>query len=396
MATRFPSSLIDRGTYNVDGVQYIYNATTDVFEKAPSAGTYSTSSLLTHPGPGVSTSNALFSNIQYHDDIFAAWNNNTGILQSYNGAMNNTVVHTALNPWNNSSLIQVPIGANSVTTGPGIKITVPAGCDMVWIRNHQGDSIQENRIQYAWNTSANIIGVNRHYGNLGPKARPTPSILGGVQKKETRHNWGLPFYLPDDLGGTLFAAWIPIGNANTVDNWIAGIAFSKNNRNFTATNAIEIFRNDRATSVSQTFEQRWGQYHTSAQNTSTTFTSAPTTIGIPVINKGSDKVFVLNTPTVDARNWEPAPYLRVGNNGGTDFFYVGDSGAGSENFNTMSQALLAHTREGGVNTMSWRIPASFIDKHIPRGTIGELEFGLANGRCSFQVVRTSYAYLLDV
>lgn len=396
MATRFPTAPSPDVVYTIDGAQYQYKANRDVFEKiaSPSVGGDMVG-LNTRRDPTDSTINPFFSNVQYQDDIFAAYNNNTGILQSYNGAMADTTTHTGQYAWNNSSIIRVPLGASNVATGPGIQITVPAGCDTVFIRRHVGGSPQENILEYAWNSLTATPYQVRNYGDGSHRHLLTPSMFNGPDKHRKWHRWMLPLHCDDDLGGTMFISWVYNGG-NTEDTWISGIGFAKNDRNLTSTNTIELFRNDFVASSGQTYGSVQSKSVSSNTVSGGTFTASNTKIGMQVINAdGRDKILVvLNFPTsVDLLS--PKCALGVSDIAQTDVTYLTGALVTGNEFNVVTQYMLGSRRDLQSNHMVFRIPGELITKHVPVGTRGEIAFLMARGIHDGLTTRFGGAHLFD-
>lgn len=396
MATQFPAAPTDGRVYQVDGISYIYRNATDTFEKVASFGTSGSSFSLIGPPNQAGTANAFFNNIQIHDDIFAAWDNNNGIFRSYLGSMNNTTTHqTTL--WNNSTMIQVPIGANNIVTGPGVRITVPAGYNTVWLRRSQNASTSENRLEYTWNSTAGTVYRVRNYGYERAQARLTPAGFHGPFKNNDEHNYGLPLHCGDSLGGTMFVAWIGTGTNNTVDNWVSGLAFTDNPHNITTTNAIESWRNDFVTSnYNSGFGERYSQQVANNNNTSNNYVGTTVLYNMQVINSdGRDKIFaIVNTPEF-LTTWEPKPVLRVGNTDNTDSYIIGEAQGHGADFNIITQGMFTSILDGATLVNNWRIPGSLISRFVPVGTRGRISFALCVGLTNSLVTRTSTAYCFD-
>jgi hypothetical protein len=396
MATQFPTAPTNGRVYQVDGISYIYRNTTDTFEKVASFGTSGSSFSLISPPNQAGTANAFFNNIQIHDNIFTAWNNNAGIFRTFGGNMGNTTTYqTTL--WNNSTMIQVPLGANNVVTGPGVRITVPAGYNTVWLRRSQNGVACENRLEYVWNNTAGTAHRVRNYAYERNQARLTPAGFFGPFKNNDEHNYGLPLHCDDSLGGTMFVAWISTGNSNTVDNWVSGIAFTDNPHNITTTNAIESWRNDFATSVYNSgFGERYSQQVANNNCNTNDYIGTSVLYNMQVINSdGRDKIFsITNTPDT-LTVWEPKPILRVGNTANTDMYFLGEAMGHGADFNIITQGMFPAVLDGATLVNSWRVPGSLINKFVPVGTRGRMTFALAVGMTTNLVTRTSTAYCFD-
>jgi hypothetical protein len=237
----------------------------------------------------------------------------------------------------------------------------------------------------------------RNYAYERNQARLTPAGFFGPFKNNDEHNYGLPLHCGDSLGGTMFVAWIPTGNANTVDNWVSGIAFTDNPHNMTTTNAIESWRNDFTTSsYNNGFGERFSQQVANTINTSNVYTDTTVLYSMQVINSdGRDKLFsIVNTPS-GLNIWEPKPLLRVGNTANTDTYILGEALGHNADFNIITQGMFPAVLDGATLVNTWRVPGELINKFVPVGTRGRMTFALCNGLCDYMVLRTSTAYCFD-
>ncbi|MFZ9244252.1 MAG: hypothetical protein ACO22S_04030 [Burkholderiaceae bacterium] len=387
MATIFPTSPpVNNDLFVKGGQQWKYSTVTNTWT--------SVATRTDNSGTGA----PLFGAYDIRDDLFAEWNNNTGTIQTYNGAGFTNTTSYATTKWFGDNLIQVGL-ATGVTAGPGFKITVPAGYDTVWIRRHQSDptTVTESLYEYAWNSADNVIGRVRNWGNRGLNHIVGPSGFRHHQFNEQRHNWTLPMHLPDRLGGTIFIASLSQTGMAARDTWFGGFAFSRNDRNLTATNVISGVRGDYGGYSGGTWSgEYWGQPAALRPAVTTTAGTELQKFGMPCLNSGKDKILVLTMPRAnDGDDFYGRPWLEVVNTAGTVRTKLSATETAGVDLNPVSEAIYLSSYIG-VSSLSFRVPASALTAAVPVSSAPqEVRFRCVGG--DFRRVNFNYsqAFLFD-
>lgn len=354
MATIFPATAVNNQIVNKAGQSWRYNATEDSWVKV--SGRQESSGSVNSP---------LFGAFDIREDIFGAWSNNTGILQQYGGTSLTDTTTYATSTWNGDNIMRWGNTATSVAVGPGLRLDVPAGYDMVWLRRHQSDGDVEMKILYAWNNQTNTSYEVTNWGNRGMGSHLTPSgITKGRQFTTNTNAWTSPLYLPDRNGGTIFM--VATTTTGTRDQWIGGLAFSRNDRHLTMTNAITSWRGSFGGNTGGTFTGNdAGQ--PSINRDAISGTNKITEIqraGMYCINStGGDKILVVVGPQgTDGSQFGCRHTLEISGTGvnAGNTVVLAQPETGGVDMNPVAEGMF-HSRYTRNITISYRIPAEAVN-----------------------------------
>ena len=351
MATAFPTSPTDYQVFSKGGQQYVYTASTNTWNTV--SATYDNSGSIGVP---------LFGAYDIREDLFGEWNNGAGTITDYGGTALSDTTTYATAKWNGDNIMKWD-AATSVTTGPGLAITVPAGYDMVWIRMHGANENRETLWEYAWNATNNVIGTVRNYGYQSAVFKLGPSgTFSHKQYNPIRNQWAFPMYLPDRLGGTLYVA--SLNTTTTRDNWFGGFAFSRNDRHLTMQNPITGWRGDYGGTIAGTLTgSYYGAVHVAKSGVVTNPYTQIQRFGMPVINStGRDKILVVtHTREADGTYAMIRPWLRITDEAGNSAVVLTQNQTSGVDMNFVAESTNATTFRGG-STLSFRIPATALNQ----------------------------------
>jgi len=168
---------------------------------------------------GVDLRDYMYREAMIFQDIFNAYNSNIFVKRGAPRSWDETSYVSGL--WNNRHILNIGNGANS--NGNGIKVNIPTGYDVIWLRTLDDRWATFRVAPFIDDSQANFNPDNqieryatgfRGINSISPDGA-APDTMWNV------HHW-MP--IPVRGGATAYAIHSDVNS----DDWISGIAFSKN------------------------------------------------------------------------------------------------------------------------------------------------------------------------
>jgi len=286
---------------------------------------------------GVDLRDYMYRDSMIFQDVFNAYNSNIIVKRGSPRGWDETSYVS--NPWNLRHILNIGSGANS--NGNGIKINIPQGYDVIWLRvlNDRWATfrvapfVDDSQVNFS-----NTVDAIERYA-AGYRMLNTISPDGaGPDSQWNVHSW-VPF--PVRNGANAYAVHSDVNS----DDWISGIAFSKNIWNHAYNPAVAYLWKLNGGDATGWVSENWNNDQLGLFNGGSNFE-----VYVPVIFTGRDKMLYI---VEHNNNWTGTMHTGV---------YV--NSVQVERFRTSWRNPFAvhHNSKNYCRYMGTRIPANIISQ----------------------------------
>jgi len=246
---------------------------------------------------GVNLRNYVYRDNLIFQDIFDAYNSNIFQKIGTPGGWDETSY--SVNPWNGKRILNIGTGVQR--NGNGMRVNIPQGYDVMWIRI-LGDRWCVLRVDaYTPNAPFSFTNVPEIYaGGFRNLNKIAPDGAGSDSY------WNVHEWMPIPIRGG--AAQYNVYSAQNSDSWISGIGFGKNLWNHAAQSAVAYLWKLNT----QTGDVGWTGQNCNNDQLAQFNPGSTTEVSVPVVYSGKDKMIYLAEHN---NNWVDTQHTAVYING---------------------------------------------------------------------------------
>jgi len=285
---------------------------------------------------GVDLRDYMYRDALIYQDIFNAYNSNIFVKRGSPRGWDETSYVNS--PWNLRHILNIGSGANS--NGNGIKVNIPPGYDTIWLRV-LGDRWATFRVAPYVDDSQTNFAVDNVIERYATGFRNLNSISPDGAAPDSQ--WNVHMWMPFPVRNGA-NAYVVHSDVNS-DDWISGIAFSKNIWNHAMNSGVAYLWKINGGDAVGWGGENWNSDHLAYFTAGSNFE-----VWVPVIYSGKDKMVYL---VEHNNNWTGTQHTGV---------YVNNVQV--ERFRTSWRNPFAthHNSKLYCRYMATRIPASMINQ----------------------------------